>query len=277
MRTLPLGLAALALALALAPAIVAQEPPAPAREPRGMARLDANGDGLISKDEWKGNSELFGKLDVNGDGKLDTVEIAAAKEKIKDAREKLEERRGQRRGPEAPGGPEGQDADKVRQRVYGAAMFAGGLFNLIDSDKDGKLSGAELDNFTAKIKEADTDKDGFVTKDEARLYFRKRLAQRIGEAFMKKLDANSDGKVTREEFKGSDKRFQWLDANKDGVITIEDFEKRGPAAFERKPGEGKGPGKGEGRPEIRPRRERPDNAPPQPEAPKAPDKPAPSQ
>jgi hypothetical protein len=73
------------------------------------------------------------------------------------------------------------------------------------------------------------------------------MAQRIGEAFLKKFDADKDGKVTKEEFKGEDKRFEWLDADKDGVISLQDFEKRGPEPLERRldgPRDGKGPGEG---------------------------------
>jgi Ca2+-binding EF-hand superfamily protein len=36
------------------------------------------------------------------------------------------------------------------------------------------------------------------------------------------MDKNKDGKVTREEFKGTDDAFKRLDKNGDGVITIAD-------------------------------------------------------
>jgi Ca2+-binding EF-hand superfamily protein len=61
------------------------------------------------------------------------------------------------------------------------------------------------------------------------------------EAQFKKLDANGDGKITREEFakmadsnpklkekpQALDKRFQLADANADGAITLEEFKKLG--------------------------------------------------
>lgn len=40
---------------------------------------------------------------------------------------------------------------------------------------------------------------------------------------LKKMDANHDGQVTRNEWKGKPKKFNKLDANHDGVVTKEEF------------------------------------------------------
>ena len=40
-----------------------------------LQRMDANGDGTISRDEYKGSPEVFGKLDTDADGSL-TMEEA---------------------------------------------------------------------------------------------------------------------------------------------------------------------------------------------------------
>jgi hypothetical protein len=40
---------------------------------------------------------------------------------------------------------------------------------------------------------------------------------------LKKMDANHDGQVTRDEWKGKSKKFKRLDANHDGVVTKEEL------------------------------------------------------
>ena len=43
---------------------------------------------------------------------------------------------------------------------------------------------------------------------------------------LKKMDANHDGQVTRNEWKGKPKKFDKLDTNHDGVITKEEIKAR---------------------------------------------------
>ncbi len=51
-------------------------PPGPGGDPGGRFRqMDADGDGRISRDEWRGDPEDFGRLDRNGDGQLDAREL----------------------------------------------------------------------------------------------------------------------------------------------------------------------------------------------------------
>jgi Ca2+-binding EF-hand superfamily protein len=210
---------------------------------------DKNGDGVISRDEWTGRADVFDRIDSNGDGKLDAVEIAAAKG---EARQRIEERVEGRmeegRGPRTPeGGRSASEKEKMRQRAYGAALFAVELFRSIDANNDGNLSMDEVDKFAAKIKEADADKDGFISKDEVREYFHRQIARRIGGKFIQKFDADKDGKVTPEEFGAGDEKFKRLDTNGDGAITIEDFLARKPGPG-REEGEGPGNGRHRGRP-----------------------------
>jgi Ca2+-binding EF-hand superfamily protein len=52
--------------------------------PRGgrkLKKMDANNDGSITRDEWKGDSEMFGRLDANNDGALTKEEIRARRRK----------------------------------------------------------------------------------------------------------------------------------------------------------------------------------------------------
>ena len=43
-----------------------------------MKRMDANNDGVISRNEWKGKPEVFDKIDKNGDGSLTREELGSA-------------------------------------------------------------------------------------------------------------------------------------------------------------------------------------------------------
>jgi uncharacterized low-complexity protein len=50
----------------------------------GMARMDTDGDGKVTKDEFmKGHEAMFDKIDTNGDGVIDAGERAAHMAKMK--------------------------------------------------------------------------------------------------------------------------------------------------------------------------------------------------
>ena len=44
-------------------------------------KLDANNDGTVSRDEWKGRAKAFDRLDTNHDGMLTKDELNAARKK----------------------------------------------------------------------------------------------------------------------------------------------------------------------------------------------------
>jgi Ca2+-binding EF-hand superfamily protein len=84
-----LKVTALAAVLAAGAAFAQQTPP-PASNTNAdtssmdYSKLDANGDGVISKDEAKGDANLsaqFSTLDTDHDGKLSSAELAKAKAK----------------------------------------------------------------------------------------------------------------------------------------------------------------------------------------------------
>lgn len=99
-----------------------------------VARLDSDGDGLISEDEARGGvARNFQRYDKNSDG--------------------------------------GVDADEILKSGLRVSSGRGNIFETLlvrnDSDQDGKLSLAELPQFFYRFKgELDKDSNGFVTKDE---------------------------------------------------------------------------------------------------------------
>lgn len=104
-----------------------------------------------------------------------------------------------------------------------------------DSNKDGVVT---LDEAVAAAKArfaaADANKDGKLTAEEmknARPHGRH--GGKGGPGGMGKMfdhfDTNKDGKLTRDELRAkSDEHFTKLDANKDGVVTREEAEKARP-------------------------------------------------
>ncbi len=114
-----------------------------------------------------------------------------------------------------------------------------GAFDQIDTDKDGKLSRAELPRHHGKrgqgprdfaLAKLDADKDGRISRDEAKA--EPKFAERFDA-----MDTNKDGFVDRVDFQARAKqhRDQWFagaDTDKDGKLSKAEFDaasaERGP-------------------------------------------------
>jgi len=167
--------------------------------------MDADKDGQITKAEFKGTPDLFAKFDKNADGALDKQEIAAV----------------------TGGADPMQEIEKALKAK--------------DKDGDGKLSREEFGGPQNIFDEADTNADGFLSAQELTDAARNnpRIQQILGigmgggatkpsagqakaedtaNRMLEKLDANKDGKLSREEMAGSEELFDQLDTNKDGFV-----------------------------------------------------------
>ncbi|WP_336056712.1 EF-hand domain-containing protein [Nitratireductor sp. CH_MIT9313-5] len=112
-------------------------------------------------------------------------------------------------------------------RDSGAKSRQGRMFEQLDADKDGKISAAELSApHIDRLKAADANGDGELSKEELTDFVQKRAAERRAERMAKRLDINGDGTVTIEEIEGHQaKRFALADRNDDGVLDQDELRK----------------------------------------------------
>ena len=161
-----------------------------------FAKLDANHDGFLGKDELNGieskrekrlekraerfdPTKIFATIDLNKDGKITTAEAEAA------------------RVQHAKGKP-GQPA-----QAHAAAF--GGLFAKADANKDQVITRAEFDAMGQQVK--------------ARMERRASGGASMMERMLEKSDTNKDGKISLAEMQQSALgRFDRMDLNHDGTV-----------------------------------------------------------
>ena len=81
----------------------------------------------------------------------------------------------------------------------------------IDVNRDGRVTAMEMDNYKARVDKDKTAKGGWP-------------ARYTSSAEIKKIDVNSDGSVTEEEFEtAADAKFDKMDTDGDDYLTITEW------------------------------------------------------
>jgi Ca2+-binding EF-hand superfamily protein len=210
--------------------------PSKSRNPKTVIKnMDTDGDGKLTRGEWTGQKKYYNQIDANGDGHLTLTELtvhyaslansgggknSGAKGKAKKSKTK------KTKNPKTMVKNMDKDGDGLidREEWTGQAAF----YDKIDTDRDARLTIAELTvHLAALAKSKDGKKSGTKGKDP--------------KSMIKKMDADDDGLLAREEWTGEKDKFDQFDADQDGRLTAEEIAAGLAAAAESKKMEPKDP------------------------------------
>jgi len=158
-----------------------------------FAKLDRDRNGGVSVKELGVPQPLLQLFDVNRDGQLDRDELPRSR----------------------PRGP-------FLLLLAGDAKAA---LELLDKDRDRRLSATELDRFPETLRRFDDDKDSSLDLKELETAV---TAARVEgsllafDDFLARWDVDGDGSVARAEFAGRLALFRRLDVDGDGAVTTRD-------------------------------------------------------
>jgi Ca2+-binding EF-hand superfamily protein len=150
-------------------------------------RMDANNDGRVTREEWRGNARSFQNYDWNNDGMLSGDEVSVNGE-----------RRGNARNDEVENDDRFDYLDVNGNGFIDRNEWDGGryVFDRLDANRDSKLTRAEWDTVGSSS-------SNFAT-----------------------LDANNDGRITLNEWPWTHRAFDNQDSNGDGTLSRNEFQGR---------------------------------------------------
>jgi len=149
-------------------------------------RMDSDGDGVLSEDEWKGPPQAFSRIDSNGDGKLTKNELEKAHQK---RMQMMRERFGRRFGRNRQ--------SRLRGRLKKLREW--------DSDGDGGISKEEWQGRSNVFDKFDEDSDGKVSREEVQSVMKKLMQRRQRGGMMgRERNRPSQGPPTEEPTDGDD-------------------------------------------------------------------------
>ena len=177
---------------------------------------------LMDNNQLQFFANVFEDLDRDGDGKLTIAEVQA--------------------------GFDLMSAGTKCQAVVTIVNQGRGLFTLIDTNHDNRLSRRELINAWKNFAQLDRNGDGVIERNELPVQFRITSSQgqyytgprfnqfgliqqnqnsgpQKGPAWFRKMDRNRDGDVSAREFLGTPEEFKEIDTDGDGLISPQEAER----------------------------------------------------
>lgn len=159
--------------------------------------MDKDGDGTISRAEWRGSDQSFRVHDWNRDGVLSGTEL---REVVRQAQR-------------ADQDEDFDDTDTFND-------WSETRFTAMDGNRDGRITRPEWPYDLDSFRRADRNRDGVLVRGE---FLGGDFDDDRGDRF-DFLDVDGNNRVTRDEWHASDEAFNWLDANRDGKLTRQEVE-----------------------------------------------------
>jgi Ca2+-binding EF-hand superfamily protein len=155
--------------------------------------MDRDGNGVITRAEWRGSERSFARHDWNNDGMLSGEEVRTGS------------RRSERNDREFEENTAGELNDWTEQR-----------FRELDHNNDARLSRSEWHYDAETFRRIDRDRDDVVSRRE---FLGLDIADDDRGDRFDDLDVDRNGRVTRQEWHASEDAFRWLDRNGDNVLS----------------------------------------------------------
>ena len=166
------------------------------KDPEEMIKkMDTDGDGLVARDEWKGQAVDYDKIDANRDARVTLAELTAHIAA----------------SANSGGG----------KKSGGKAKNPKEIIKKMDTDGDGLIAREEWEGEKDKFDQFDADHDSRLTAEE--------LVAGIGAgkdskvnlmSAIRSFDKNRDSMLSRDEWTGPADQFESTDANQDGQLTV---------------------------------------------------------
>jgi len=219
-------------------------PPASGDAERRFAILDRNGNGVVNRGEWRGETMNFEAVDRNRDNRVTLEEyVSMASHGSGTGASDLERRFVQfdRDRDGVLSRSEWRDTTQFRrvdrnndgrvtrqEYLYGNVVYERPVvddndgtsrstrFRELDDNGNGYISRSEWPYDRAEFDVLDRDRDGRLTSYEYS------DTQLVSDEF-RRMDYDGDGTLSRREWSGTDQTFSHYDRNRDGVVTRDEY------------------------------------------------------